>query len=80
MNLERAVRLLAGTIVLVSVLLTTLVSPWWLLLTTFVGLNLFQSSLTGFCPAESILSRALGRPSACSKALTELGGGLPTTK
>lgn len=60
MRLESAVRLLAGTIVLVSVLLTALVSSWWLVLTAFVGLNLVQSSLTGFCPAECVLRRTLG--------------------
>jgi len=60
MNLERAVRLLAGTMVLVSILLATLVSPWWLLMTTFVGLNLVQSSVTGFCPAETVVGRWYG--------------------
>lgn len=59
-SLERAVRLLAGALVVASVLLTLLVSPWWLLLTTFVGVNLVQSSLTGFCPAERAMSRFLG--------------------
>lgn len=68
MSLERAVRLLAGTIVLISVVLTILVSPWWLLLTTFVALNLVQSSLTGFCPAESVLGRVLGLPRACASS------------
>jgi hypothetical protein len=68
MSLERSVRLLAGSMVLVGVLLAVLVSPWWLLLTAFVGINLFQSSLTGFCPAENVLCRvgveADRRPSA----------------
>ena len=63
MNLDRAVLTLAGTVTLISVLLVTLVSPWWLLLTTFVGLNLLQSSFTGFCPAAMILRR-LGFSSA----------------
>lgn len=57
MNLDRAVLALAGTMILISVLLVALVSTWWLLLTTFVGLNLLQSSMTGFCPAALILSR-----------------------
>ena len=57
MNLDRAVLLLAGTITLTSALLVALVSPWWLLLTAFVGLNLMQSSVTGFCPATTILRR-----------------------
>ena len=57
MNLDRAVLALAGTLTLVSVVLVALVSPWWLLLTGFVGLNLLQSSVTGFCPAAIVLSR-----------------------
>jgi hypothetical protein len=58
MNLDRAVLLLAGTITLVSALLVAVISSWWLLLTGFVGLNLMQSSVTGFCPAATILQRA----------------------
>ena len=65
MNLDRAVLSLAGTMILVSVLLATFVSPWWLLLTAFVGLNLLQSSITGFCPAASIFRR-LGVSSGCA--------------
>ena len=58
MNLDRAVLLLAGTMTLLSAVLASLVSPWWLLLTAFVGLNLLQASLTGFCPAAMLLRRA----------------------
>ena len=57
MNLDRAVLALAGTMILLSVLLTALVSPWWLLLTTFVGLNLLQTSVTGFCPAAWVFKK-----------------------
>jgi Inner membrane protein YgaP-like, transmembrane domain len=57
MSTERAVRLLAGTLVAISLVLGTLVSPYWLLLATFVSLNLIQSSFTGFCPAEKVLKR-----------------------
>ena len=57
MNLDRAVLALAGAVVLASVLLSALVSPWWLLLTAFVGLNLLQSSVTGFCPAALVFRR-----------------------
>ena len=67
MTTESAVRLLAGFMVLTSVALTVLISPWWLALTTFVGLNL-QSSLTGFCPAETVLSRLTGRRSSCTRS------------
>jgi hypothetical protein len=59
MKMENAIRIVAGTMVLISVALAHFVSPWWLLLTVFVGVNLIQSALTGFCPAEMIL-RALG--------------------
>jgi hypothetical protein len=57
MSLERAIRILAGSFVLLSLTLATLVSPWWLLLAAFVGVNLIQSSFTGFCPAETVLRR-----------------------
>ena len=65
MNIDRAVLTLAGTMVLVSVLLAVLVSSWWLLLTGFVGLNLLQSSFTGFCPA-GVVFRRLGLPGGCA--------------
>lgn len=57
MTLENAIRILAGTLVLASVLLSRLLGPWWLLLAAFVGANLAQSAVTGFCPAEHILRR-----------------------
>ncbi|HEX2894585.1 MULTISPECIES: DUF2892 domain-containing protein [Nocardioides] len=65
MNLDRAVLLLAGTMTLLSALLVALVSPWWLLLTAFVGLNLLQSSITGFCPA-AVIFRRLGVSNGCA--------------
>ncbi|MDR2992034.1 MAG: DUF2892 domain-containing protein, partial [Burkholderiaceae bacterium] len=46
----RIVRLFAGAVILVSLALGVWVSPWWLLLTAFVGLNLLQSSFTNWCP------------------------------
>lgn len=67
MTIDRAVLALAGTIVVLSVVLTALVSPWWLLLTAFVGLNLLQSSITGFCPAAAIFAR-LGLNAGCAFA------------
>lgn len=57
MTTERAVRLLAGTLVTISLILGYFVSPAWLLLGAFVGLNLMQSAFTGICPAEKILRR-----------------------
>lgn len=59
MHLESFIRILAGTFVLLSVALAHFVSPWWLLLTCFVGLNLIQSAFTGFCPPSLVL-RKLG--------------------
>ena len=59
MSIERAVTAFAGVMILISVALTQLVSPLWWLLTAFVGLNLLQSSFTGFCPAAMVM-RKLG--------------------
>ena len=56
MNIDRFVFAFAGTVVLLSVALAHFVSPWWLLLTLFVGANLLQSAFTGFCPLAKILS------------------------
>ena len=57
MKNESLVRVLAGTMVLLSVALAHFVSPWWLLLTCFVGLNLIQSAFTGFCPPTIFLTK-----------------------
>ena len=57
MSRQQAVHVLAGTLVVLSVTMAWLVSPWWLLLTLFVGANLAQSGFTGFCPAEKIFAR-----------------------
>ena len=54
MNLDRAIFAFAGVMILLSVALVYFVSPWWLLLTAFVGLNLLQSSITGFSPAAVV--------------------------
>ncbi len=59
MNVDRAVFTLAGSLLLLSLALAWLVSPYWLILTLFVGANLFQSAFTGFCPA-AIVFRRLG--------------------
>lgn len=65
MNVDRAVFTIAGTLTLTSVLLGTLVSPWWLILAAFVGANQLQSSITGLCPAASVLRR-LGVREGCA--------------
>lgn len=64
MNVDRLVLALAGTLVLASVLLATVLSGWWLL-AAFVGANLLQASVTGFCPAAVVLRR-FGVPAGCA--------------
>lgn len=61
MNSERVVRIFAGAVVLISILLVLFHSQWWLVLTAFVGANLLQSGFTRFCPLEKILRR-MGLP------------------
>lgn len=65
MNLDRAVLAFAGMMILVSLALTHFVSPWFWLFTAFIGVNLLQSSVTGFCPA-AIVFRKLGIASGCA--------------
>ena len=65
MNIDRAVMAFAGTMIFVSLTLTHFVSPWWWLFTAFIGLNLLQASVTGFCPA-AIVFKKLGVASGCA--------------
>jgi hypothetical protein len=58
--LERALFALAGTVTLASVLAAALFSPWFLVLTAFVGLNQWLYAVTGACPASLLLTRRLG--------------------
>jgi len=60
MSLEHAVEAFAGLMVLLSVVLTYFVHPNWVWLTVFVGVNLFQQSFTGFCPAAIVMQKAFG--------------------
>jgi hypothetical protein len=71
MTVERYLRLIAGAFVTVTVALGYWVSPYWFLFTAFVGLNLFQSAFTNWCPMMTILrklgvkdqgSRTVGQP------------------
>ncbi|WP_413872518.1 DUF2892 domain-containing protein [Albidovulum sp.] len=57
MSLDRAILAFAGAMVLLSVALTVWVSPYFVWLTVFVGLNLLQSAFTGFCPAAALFRR-----------------------
>jgi hypothetical protein len=64
MSIEKMIRVMAGTFILMSVVLAIWVSPWWLIWTTLIGVNLVQSAFTGWCPAEIILKK-FGLPGSC---------------
>lgn len=57
MNVDRAVMAFAGVMILLSVVLAVWVSPYWLLFTAFIGLNMLQAAFTGFCPAAMIFRK-----------------------
>ena len=57
MKIESFVRLMAGTVVLLGLVLAHFVNHGWLLLTAFAGLNLLQSAFTGFCPPVIVLTK-----------------------
>ncbi len=57
MTMERYIRTIAGTFILISLALGHYVSPYWFLFTAFVGLNLVQSSFTKWCLMEDILTK-----------------------
>jgi Inner membrane protein YgaP-like, transmembrane domain len=59
MTINRYLRLIAGFFVMLSVALAHYVNPYWLLFTAFVGLNLFQSAFSNWCPMITLL-RKLG--------------------
>jgi hypothetical protein len=65
MNVDRIVFAFAGLMILVSLVLSQLHSVYWLGLTAFVGLNMFQAAFTGFCPLAMIL-RKIGRPAGAA--------------
>lgn len=57
MTVERGLRMMAGIVILLSMALAHFVSPYWYLLTAFVGLNLLQSAFTNWCPGMVILRK-----------------------
>jgi len=65
MTLDRAVLMFAGFVVLLSLALGHFVSPWWLLLTAFAGVNMIQAAVTGFCPA-ALIFKMLGIKEGCA--------------
>ena len=65
--LERVLFALAGSITVGSALLAALVSPWFLLLTLFVGVNQWLFVALGGCPASLVLERVVGIERGCSR-------------
>jgi hypothetical protein len=57
MNVERSLRLIAGAFVMATVALGYYVHPGWFLFTAFVGLNLFQSAFSNWCPMMTFLRK-----------------------
>jgi hypothetical protein len=66
MSIERYIRIIAGSFILISLALAHLVSPYWLWFTAFVGANLLQSGITKWCLMENILKK-LGVGACCAK-------------
>jgi hypothetical protein len=62
MSIDRIVLAFAGTVILLSVILSQVHNIHWLWLTAFVGFNMLQSSFTGFCPLAMILKKAGAKP------------------
>ena len=65
--LERVLFGLAGSVVLIGALLSAVVSPWFLLLVAFVGINQWLYVIAGDCPASLILRRVAGLEPGCSR-------------
>ena len=64
MTIDRMVLVFAGCLVLLGVTLAWLVSPWWILLSAFAGLNMVQAAFTGFCPAAMVFKKLGANPGA----------------
>ncbi len=62
MNIDRAVLMFAGFVVLLGVTLALTVHPWCIALTIFAGVNMIQAGITGFCPAAMIFKAMGVRP------------------
>ena len=65
MTMDKVIKIMAGSFILISVVLAVWVSKWWLIWTALVGVNLIQSAFTGWCPASGILAK-LGIQGTCS--------------
>ncbi len=64
MTVDRYLRLIAGALVVISLALGVYVNPYWFLFTAFVGLNLFQSAFTNWCPMMTFLRKLGARDAA----------------
>ncbi len=62
MKMDQYIRAIAGSFILISLILSHLHSPYWLFFTAFVGLNLLQSAFTKICPMENILEKLFKIP------------------
>jgi len=67
MNIDRIVLAFAGTVITASLILGTVVHPYWLFLVAFVGLNMLQAAFTRFCPLAIILKKIGVEPGAAFK-------------
>ena len=76
MTVDRYLRMIAGVVVMVTVALGHWVSPYWFLFTGFVGLNLFQSAFTNWCPMMTILRKS-GVKDTCTPELGDLTHAAP---
>lgn len=74
MTNELRLRAFAGMMVLISAALVYFVSPWWLLFTAFIGLNLIQSAFTGFCPPLWVMRRIWPEGDACCGGANKSSG------
>lgn len=64
MSIDRVVLAFAGSMVLLSLALGYIFTPYWLILAAFVGLNMLQAAFTGFCPLARVLKKLGVRPGA----------------
>lgn len=62
MTIDRMVFAFAGLVILAGIALAYFVNPWWIALSAFAGLNMFQSAFTGFCPAAMIFKKLGFKP------------------
>ena len=81
MSIERATMAFAGFMVLLSLALMYMVHPYFVVLTVFVGFNLFQSAFTGFCPAAKVLQKlGLKNEVECARARNNLPSDIGLTQ